>query len=275
MPEQAPLKRLTALAIAAHPDDIEFMMAGTLLRLKDAGVEIHMWNLANGSCGTAVHDRDEIVRLRAEEARASAREAGATVHPAITDDLSIFYTPDLLARVAAVIRAVRPDLIFTHSPQDYMEDHTNTCRLVVTAAFARGMRNYPAEPAAPAWGGDVALYHALPHGLRDGLRRVIQPESYVDVGAVLARKRAMLSRHETQKTWLDVSQGMDSYLHEMEAMCRQVGRLSRSFEYAEGWRRHSHLGFSAADVDPLGALLGPAYWIDPNYARGLEAGPAS
>jgi LmbE family N-acetylglucosaminyl deacetylase len=275
MTEQAPQKRLTAIAIGAHPDDIEFMMAGTLLRLKDAGVELHMWNLANGSCGTAVHERAEIVRLRAEEARASAREAGATLHPALVDDLAIFYTPDLLTRVAAVIRAVRPDLVFTHSPQDYMEDHTNTCRLVVTAAFARGMRNYPTEPAAAPWGGDVVLYHALPHGLRDGLRRVIQPESYVDVGAVLARKRAMLSRHATQKAWLDVSQGMDSYLLEMEAMCRQVGRLSGLFEYAEGWRRHSHLGFGPADADPLRDLLGPAYWIDPEYAHGLEAGPAS
>ena len=63
---------ITAFAIGAHPDDIEFMMAGTLLRLKDLGAAIHMWNLANGSCGTAVHTKDEIVRLRAEEARASA-----------------------------------------------------------------------------------------------------------------------------------------------------------------------------------------------------------
>jgi LmbE family N-acetylglucosaminyl deacetylase len=44
---------MKVLAAAAHPDDIEFMMAGTLLRLKDAGCEIHLWNLANGCCGSA------------------------------------------------------------------------------------------------------------------------------------------------------------------------------------------------------------------------------
>ena len=38
---------MVVLAAAAHPDDIEFMMAGTLLLLKRAGAEIHMWNLAN------------------------------------------------------------------------------------------------------------------------------------------------------------------------------------------------------------------------------------
>ena len=42
----------TAIAIAAHPDDIEFYMAGTLLLLKRAGYEIHYMNVANGNCGS-------------------------------------------------------------------------------------------------------------------------------------------------------------------------------------------------------------------------------
>ena len=42
----------TALAVAAHPDDIEFYMAGTLLLLKKAGCEIHYMTVANGSCGS-------------------------------------------------------------------------------------------------------------------------------------------------------------------------------------------------------------------------------
>lgn len=258
---------LTVFAIGAHPDDIEFMMAGTLLRLKDVGAEIHMWNLANGSLGTAVHGRDEIVRLRAQEARDSAQVAGATIHPALADDLSIFYEPGLLARVAAVIRQVRPSILLIPSPQDYMEDHTNTCRLAVSAAFARGMRNYVTEPPVQSWDGPVALYHALPHGLRDGLGHLIRPECYVDISPVLARKRAMLAKHDTQKAWLDASQGMDSYLLEMEAMSRQVATTAPGsrFEYAEGWRRHSHLGFGPAGLDPLQAALGPAYWIDPAY----------
>ena len=256
---------LTAMAIGAHPDDIEFMMAGTLLRLKDAGAAIHMWNLANGSCGTAVHPKDEIVRLRAAEAQASAELAGATIHPALADDLAIFYETGLLARVAAVLREVKPDILLIPSPQDYMEDHTNACRLAVTAAFAHGMRNFPTDPPRPAWQSPVALYHALPHGLCDGLGHQIRPERYVDTGPVLARKRAMLTRHVTQKSWLDVSQGMDSYLLEMEAMSRQVGQMSGRFEHAEGWRRHSHLGFGSPDFDPLQEALGPACWTDPTY----------
>ncbi|MEI6971274.1 MAG: PIG-L family deacetylase, partial [bacterium] len=124
--------RNVVLAVAAHPDDIEFMMAGTLLLLKDSGAEIHMWNLANGCCGTARHSRAAISRIRAGEAKASAGLAGALSHPPLFDDLGIFYDKPSLARVAAVVRSIRPTIILTQSPLDYMEDHQNTCRLIVT-----------------------------------------------------------------------------------------------------------------------------------------------
>ena len=40
------------------------------------------------------------------------------------------------------MREEAPEIVPTHSPADYMEDHTNSCRLAVTAAFARGMPNF-------------------------------------------------------------------------------------------------------------------------------------
>ena len=57
--------KLIALAMAAHPDDIEFMMSGTLLLLKKAGAEIHMCNLANGCYGSQVYSKDDAARVRA------------------------------------------------------------------------------------------------------------------------------------------------------------------------------------------------------------------
>lgn len=269
MPPTPPTTKHIVLAAAAHPDDIEFMMAGTLLRLRDAGAEIHMWNLANGSCGTATHTKEEIIRLRAGEAQASAKLAGAVCHEPLADDIALYYEPALLARAAAVVRHVKPTIVLTQSPQDYMEDHQNTCRLVVSAAFCRGMRNFATTPAVEPFGGTTTVYHALPHGLRDGLRKLVRSGQYVDIGPVLARKRQMLAQHRTQKEWLDVSQGMDAYLLEMENMSREMGRMSGRFEFAEGWRRHSHWGFCAADCDPLAELLGPACWTDPEYERSL------
>lgn len=246
---------MKVLAAAAHPDDIEFMMAGTLLRLKDVGCEIHLWNLANGCCGSATLRREEAAAVRWREAQASAALAGGTAHPPLFDDLAVFYDAPSLAKVAAVIRRIRPDIILTQSPQDYMEDHQNTVRLIVSGAFTRGMPNFPTEPAEPSGEYPVAIYHALPHGLRDNLRQVIDPHFFTNITAVLPRKRAMLACHASQKEWLDRTQGMDAYLHEMELMSREVGRMSGHFEAAEGWRRHSHLGFAAQEHDPLNQLL--------------------
>ncbi len=247
--------KTVVLAAAAHPDDIEFMMAGTLLLLQRAGAEIHMWNLANGYCGTAQHSREEIIRLRAAEAEASARLVGAVSHPSLFDDLGIFYDAPSLARVSAVVREIRPTIILTQSPQDYMEDHQNTCRLLVTAAFSHGMRNFVTQPPRPTWEGALAIYHALPHGLHDGLGQPVRPDFIVDIAATLAEKRAMLACHRSQKEWLDVSQGMDAYLEEMAAMSASVGRLAGGLACAEGWRRHSKLGFAAPDFNPLETLL--------------------
>src|SRR5260221_7605635 len=84
-------KKLTVIAIVAHPEDIEFRMAGTLLLLKDAGADIHMWNLANGCLGTTTYSYRDIIRIRWEEAQAAAREIGATIYPPIVDDLAIMY----------------------------------------------------------------------------------------------------------------------------------------------------------------------------------------
>ncbi|HQK96140.1 MAG TPA: PIG-L family deacetylase [Armatimonadota bacterium] len=257
-----PEPRGVVFALAAHPDDIDMMMAGTMLRLRSVGYELHYMTIGNGSCGTAVHTKDEIIRIRTAEARAAAHMIGAIYHEPLVDDIDIFYDKPLLARVGAVMRDVRPDILLLQSPQDYMEDHMNSSRLGVTAAFCRGMRNFPTDPPRPVFEKEVAVYHALPWGLCDQLRTPILPHFYVDVADVMAQKRDMLACHKSQKEWLDVSQGLDSYLIAMEDMCAQVGAMSGRFASAEGWRRHSHLGFSAPGFDPMSDALGE--WIEPH-----------
>ncbi len=103
----------------------------------------------------------------------------------------------------------------------------------------------------------MTLYHALPYGLTDMMRNPVVPEFYVDVGSVLEKKTEVLARHASQRDWLDKSQGLDSYLIAMQEMTKKVGGMSGRFEYAEGWRRHSHLGYAATDIDTMRNLLGP------------------
>ncbi len=244
------------LAAAAHPDDIEFMMAGTLALLKARGWEIHYLNVANGSCGTVELPVAEIVRIRAAEAAAAAALLGATHHPSLVDDIQIYYCPELVARLAAIVRRVRPTILLVPSLVDYMEDHQNTSRLMVTAAFCRGMPNFASVPPVPAVSWDMAVYHALPYGLADQLRRPVHAGFYVDVSSCLDTKRRMLACHRSQKEWLDRSQGVDSYLDAMAQITAEMGRQSGRFAYAEGWTRHSHAGFAATpEFDPLAEAL--------------------
>ena len=245
------------LAVGAHPDDVEFMMAGTLILLKEAGYKPHIFTVANGSCGTAEYSREEIIRMRGEEAADAARVIRAIYHPGRVDDIKVYYNEDLLAHVSAVVRGVNPEIILAPSPEDYMEDHQNTCRLIVTAAFCKGMRNFETEPSLPAVTGDTFLYHALPYGLHDGMRRRIVPGEFVNISDVIDTKQEMLACHKSQQAWLDTSQGMNQYLQTMRDMSAEVGEMSgQGWEYAEGWRQHSHLGFSEADADRLKEVLG-------------------
>jgi len=259
--------RPVAFAIAAHPDDIELMMAGTLILLKQADYELHYLNIGNGSCGTATLSREQIIRIRAREARSAARLIGAVFHPSLVDDLAIYYEQKLVSRLVTVIRKVRPTILLVPALEDYMEDHKYSARLAVTAAFCRTMRNFPAVPRSAPVAGEVTVYHALPYGLRDEMGRPVAAECYVDITSVLARKREMLAQHRSQKEWLDVSQGVDAYLTTMETMCAEVGRMSGRFTYAEGWRRHNHLGFCGEEADPLRKALGKLAVIDQAYRR--------
>ena len=65
---------------------------------------------------------------------------------------------------------------------------------------------------------DTMVYHAMPHGLRDPLRRRIVPSAYVNTTRIHATKRAALSAHRSQQDWLQSSQGMNSYLQTMEVL---------------------------------------------------------
>jgi N-acetylglucosamine malate deacetylase 1 len=262
----------TVIAIAAHPDDIEFVMAGTLLLLGEAGWDLHYLNLSSGHLGSTTMTPVRTARVRRAEARAAAKMLGATWHAPFCNDLEIFYDARTLRRLGAVIREVAPDVILTHAPQDYMEDHTNTSRLVVSAAFVRAMPGYRTQPSRRATEKAVTIYHASPHGLRDGLRRRIQAGAFVDTTRVHARKTAALECHASQGGFLDTTQGMSSYLKTMDDLSLEVGRQSGRFRRAEGWRRHLHWGFSPDDSDPLREALGRNCLINQRYEQALNDG---
>lgn len=245
----------TAMAIGCHPDDIEFMMAGTMFLLKKQNISLHYMNVANGNCGTLEYNREEIEVIRRKEAQTAAAYLGATWYDSIANDLEVVYDLDLVRKVAAVIRQVAPDIILIPALLDYMEDHMNTARIAVTAAFTNGMPNFYTIPQVDPIQKEVALYHALPYGLHDGLSRKVQAQLYADISSVIKQKEEMLASHTSQRNWLDDSQKLDSYTQTMRDMSEQVGKDSGKFAFAEGWIRHNPLGYSAPDYKPLEKVL--------------------
>jgi LmbE family N-acetylglucosaminyl deacetylase len=160
-------------------------------------------------------------------------------------------------RVTEILRQVRPDLVLTSSPADYMCDHEATSALVRDACFAAPAPNY--KTRAPDAAAPVA---AIPHlyfmdavGGVDRENHPILADFYVNVERVFARKRAMLAEHSSQRNWLRQHHGIDEYLEMMDRMSRTIGQRA-GVEFAEGFRRYK--GHPYPESPLLEELLGAA-----------------
>ena len=84
-------ERKTVLAFHAHPDDAEILCAGTLIRLADAGWEIHIATATPGDCGSSTLPADEIAEIRRSEATVAASKINATYHCLEERDASVIF----------------------------------------------------------------------------------------------------------------------------------------------------------------------------------------
>ncbi len=134
------------LALMAHPDDIEITCAGTLILLKEAGWDVHLATMTAGDLGSATLPAAAISRIRRKEAAASAALLGAGYTCLGIPDLTIAHGERQKRIVTGLLRAVRPDLLITHPPVDYMADHEQTSYLARDAAFGSTIRNWTSLP---------------------------------------------------------------------------------------------------------------------------------
>jgi LmbE family N-acetylglucosaminyl deacetylase len=246
---------LRVLALFAHPDDAEFLCAGTLILLADRGAVVHLATMTAGDCGSTILSARDISRLRLKEAQRSADLLGAQFTSLKEKDLLVFYDRRTVCKVMELVRRVDPSLVFTHSPSDYMLDHETTSLLCQTACFAAmapnfrtGARN-PAKPprAIPH------LYYSQPTGITDILGKEIMPRLCVNIDSSLGRKERMLACHESQQAWLKSQQGLTATESTMRKMAAWTGALV-DFQWAEGFRQHLGQGFPQNDL--LSTLLG-------------------
>lgn len=219
---------MKVLAVGCHPDDLEIGCGGTLAKYVDNGHEVFMCHVANGDMGHAVIEPGELRRIRTAEAERAGDVIGAreVINIDIGDLTVNSHDGETVRKVIEVIRYVAPDVIITHSPEDYMTDHVETGKLVFDASFSSSV---------PHFGPGKAHGLIAPIYYMDTLAGVnFLPEEYVDVTNTIERKIEAVNRHESQVKWMKDHDGID-FLNFVRT-CSRFRGLQCGAEYAEGFR---------------------------------------
>lgn len=241
-----------ALSFLAHPDDAEFLCAGTLLRLAEKGWEIHIASATPGDCGTTISNRWDIGSTRTREAAAAAALLGATYHCLDERDGLVVYNGVALRKTFDLFRRVAPSLVFTHAPKDYMIDHEQVSLLARAGSFIYAAPNVSELPVRR--GSAIPyLYYCDPVDGLDPLGNLVAPTTVVDITAQLERKTAMLACHKSQREWLLAHHGIDEYLEAMRRHAALRGLLA-GVAAAEAFVQHRGHAYPGDDL--LKEILG-------------------
>jgi LmbE family N-acetylglucosaminyl deacetylase len=218
-------KNRTVLAFMAHPDDAEFLCAGTLIRLAEAGWKIHIATAANGDCGTTSATPWAIAGRRTQEATEAAAKIGGEYHCLGEGDGFVVYDKPTLQKAYDLFRRIAPTLVFVHAAKDYMMDHEMASLLGRAASFLYGAPNCSAFPLLE--GSSVPhLYYCDPVEGKHPLGHVVEPTTLVEVTAQLEKKTEMLACHASQRDWLLAHHGVDEYLDSMKRHAAMRGQAA-------------------------------------------------
>jgi LmbE family N-acetylglucosaminyl deacetylase len=193
-PEPLPVP-VRALAIGAHPDDIEFGAGGTLARWAAADCEVTMLIVTDGSKGTWNEGTGpaELAATRvAEQAEAAAVLGAARVIHLGRTDGELEYTLELRAEICRQIRTHRPDVVLSHDPWRRYQlhpDHRATGWAVVDGVVAaRDHLFFPDQGLAAHRPGTLLLWAAD------------EPDHWESIDGTLATKLEALLQHSSQGT---------------------------------------------------------------------------
>jgi N-acetylglucosamine malate deacetylase 1 len=217
---------MKVLAIGAHPDDIEILCAGTMAKFAKLGHNVFICNVCDGSKGSNVHTSKEIALIRRKEAIESANIIGATSLTANIPDGELIVDLGSRVKIIDILRQADPDLIITHSPDDYMSDHVNVSKLVFEATYLANLSlwktDFPPTTKLP-----FLYYMDTLAGLN------FLPDEYVDITDTIETKIEMMMKMQSQLGWLK-----DMHNSNADEFIRIVARFrgfQASVDYAEAF----------------------------------------
>lgn len=177
---------LDVLAVFSHPDDAELTVAGTLLKLKQAGYRTGVVDATQGEMGTRGTPEQ-----RAGEARAAARILRLDVRLNLElPDGHVHVTEDARRRMVRVLRRHKPKILLAPHWDDPHPDHAATARIVREAARLASMRRYDEE-----FGQEQIKMPALAHAVYS---RLVIPSFIVDVSDFVEEKMNAIKAHTSQ-----------------------------------------------------------------------------
>ena len=221
---------MNILAIGAHPDDIEISCAGTLAKMVKLGHKVIICHVSDGDKGHYEIPPEELIQIRRQEAQKSGAIIGCQVISLGMRDGQILADNEQNRKTFIDLMCLaQPDLIITHTPNDYMPDHVAVSRLVFDTSFLatlpKASQDYPSVKKVPS------LFYM------DNLSGIdFQPTLYVDITDTYATKAEMLREHASQLVWLKEHDNVD-VLDMMETLCKFRG-IQAGCTYAEGFIQH-------------------------------------
>lgn len=227
---------LTVLAIGAHPDDLELLCGGTLALYARQGASVFMYHATDGSKGGLTKSSEEIRQERIREAEAAAAVIGATSFGGDFPDGEV--ETSLANRLIFIdaIRRCRPDVVFTHHPNDYHTDHVNVSRMVFESIYQVAIPRL--ETRYPALDGTPRLF-----SIDTVVGIGFEPQEYVDISGVIELKKQMMKAHDSQLAFVRDHHGVD-FVDMIEICARYRGyqcnaRYAEAFAETVGWPRGS------------------------------------
>ena len=217
------------LAVVAHPDDAEFLCAGTLARAKADGAAIGVLVLCTGDKGQPSKPVPNLGAVRRKEMSASARLLGARLFLAKVPDGHLADTPQQRRPLIEVYRQFQPTLVLAHNVQDYHADHRAAGALAEAASWFCASVGH--KTRSPALKTQPALWWM------DSVNMTgFEPSVYVDVATYMDLKVRMLACHRSQLQ--RGAEGDFSPLEEVMVRQCQARGAQAGIAAAEAFRPH-------------------------------------
>ena len=164
------MRKMNILAIGAHPDDIEFGCGGALIKFAAKGHRIYLLVMTRGGMGASPDVRAK------EQSDAKSILGAQEIFWGDYEDTFLVSDKDMIGKIEAVIKEVKPAFIFCHHPDDTHQDHRHLCQATVSAT--RYVKN-------------VLFYEGT-------TTQNFSPQVYIDIRDTLEQKAAALKAHRSQ-----------------------------------------------------------------------------